>query len=177
MPSVPKFAAITSPRVISEVIARLRGGPGAFAVPLYAAALAGEIRLLIVMPGGRVPMRFLDHAQPPTVVALGGDPGAQEAASPPTDFPQVPRLIRWAASTLVHATGGQAAHYRMVVDTARLMRRVLLVETATAQEDAWTKLVRDEMRRREETGRRMPSLVISARPKGGVHPVQEGTCR
>jgi hypothetical protein len=167
------YLAITRPSDVSAIIAKLEGTEGAFLLPLYRAALAGETRVLTLLPGGRVPQRMLEHTAPNTVIVLSGDPGLGHDTPSPDAFPQARRLLAWAASTMIHAAGGQAGHYAAVVDAVRLVRRVLLIETATAQEDAWRDLARAEHERRERVGRALPTLVVSARPLGGVHPIQE----
>jgi hypothetical protein len=167
------FVLMDQPAMITEAVARLRGTDGAFAIPLLTAALASEIRVLAVMPGGRVPVRLLEHTCPPTVIIASGDPGVGHITPTPESFPQARRLLGWAASTIIHATGGQEAHYRAVVEAAKLVRRVLLIETATAQEDAWTELVQAVGERRQHVGRRIPTVVISARLRGGAHPKRD----
>ncbi|HEY8612344.1 MAG TPA: hypothetical protein VIL69_13760 [Roseomonas sp.] len=168
----PGVACLDQPGQISKLIAALDGTGHAFALPLYRAALAGELAMAALLPGGRVPTRLLDHTRPPTVIVVSGDPAnPTEAASPPEAFPQARRLLAWSASVMLHATGGKEAHYRAVVAGAKAWRRVLLIETATSQEDAWLALVEAERERRLASGRVFPAVCISARPRGGVHPV------
>ncbi|MFT8247252.1 hypothetical protein [Roseomonas sp. BN140053] len=175
VPRAADLLVLNQPAQLSAVIEKMRGGPIAFAVPLIAAALAGDLRVLVLSPGGRAPVRLLDHACPPTVVVLGGDPGPRVLTPGPEAFPQARRLLAWSAYTMLHASGGQEEHYSAVVEAARLVRRVLLVETATDQEDAWRELLQAETDRRGGAGRHLPSLIISARDRGGVHPVKEGS--
>ncbi|WP_426958396.1 hypothetical protein [Muricoccus radiodurans] len=171
-----RFAAITRPDDLSALIQGLEGTPGAFVVPLYRAALAGDLRVLALLSGGRIPQRFLEHTEPPTVVQISGDPGGGHPTPPPEAFSQARRLLGWAASVMLHATGGRAEHYTAVVEAARLVRRVLLIETGTAQESAWLELIRAEGERRDAAGRRLPTLVLSARVVGGFHPIDGPRC-
>jgi hypothetical protein len=167
------YVALSRPADISALIAKLEGTDGAFLLPLYRAALAGDLRVVTLHAGGRIPGRLLEHTEPATVVVVGGDPDAR-ATPAPEAFPQARRLLAWAASTILHATGGLAAHYAAAVEAARFTRRVLLIETGTAQEDAWLDLLKGEDERRKDSGRRLPALVISARPRGGFHPIDGG---
>ena len=171
MPS-PRCTVLNQPAQLSAVITRLQNTGHAFSLPLYRAALAGELGLVLVAPGGRVPARLLDHRRPPTVVVVCGDPEVAAPTPPPDAFPQARRLLAWTASAMLHATGGREEHYRGAVEAVRVIRRVLLIETATAQENAWLALLHQEVDRREVAGRTLPVLVLSARLQGGVHPIQ-----
>jgi hypothetical protein len=162
------------PARISEVIRRMEGTRGDFAVPLWRGSLTGEYRIAAALPGGRLPAKVLDRTRPPTVIVLSGDPDFPAPTPPPTAFPKLGRYLEWAASIVIHATGGTRAHYAAVAAAVPIMRRVLLIETATVQEDAWIALVQAEAQRRERRGQRLPCLCWSATPRGGVHPVMEG---
>ncbi|MCR0980630.1 hypothetical protein [Roseomonas populi] len=163
-----------APAQISEAIRRMEGTPGDFAVPLWRGSLAGEYRIAVSLPGGRLPARVLDRQRPPTCIILSADPDFPAPTPPPTAFPKLSRYLDWAASVIVHATGGTREHYTTVAAATVIMRRILLIETATVQEDAWMALVQAEAERREKRGQRLPRLCWSATPRGGVHPVQEG---
>ncbi|MCK8786749.1 hypothetical protein M0638_20465 [Roseomonas sp. NAR14] len=175
MNTCPGCIEMGSPAMLSAVIRQIDGSPHAFAIPLYRAALAGDLKLALLAPGGRVPARVLDHTRPPTVIVVSGDPASGGPAPAPEAFPQARRLLAWSAAVMLHASGGAARDYEAVADAARLVRRVLLIETATAQEAAWYDLVRGEEERRNAAGRHLPALIISAKVRGGVHPVAEGT--
>ncbi|WP_376092799.1 hypothetical protein ACE7GA_24330 [Roseomonas sp. CCTCC AB2023176] len=162
-----------NPRSISAMIACLTGGPGDHLVPVFQAALANECRVVLVAAGARVPSRILEPAGPPTVVIIGADPG-HDAPPGPLDFPQLARMLRWSAAVMVHAAGGMRAHYASAVDAVRCRRRVLVIETCSAREEDWIALVRAEAERRGGTMAALPTLLISARRFGGVHPAPKG---
>lgn len=163
---------LDQPAAISQMIAALQGTPQAASLPLFRAALAQELVVANLLPGGRVPTRLLDFCRPPTVIVVAGDPSnPAQAAQPPERFPQARRLLAWSAGCMVHGTGGKEAHYQTVVTAAKARRRFLLIETCTAQEIAWLDLVQAEGDRRRAAGRDFPAIVVSARPRGGVHPV------
>ncbi|MBP0446706.1 hypothetical protein J8J14_18170 [Roseomonas sp. SSH11] len=155
------------------MIRRMEGTGGDFAVPLWRGSLAGEYRIAAALPGGRLPAKVLDPKRPPTVIILSGDPDFPAPTPPPTAFSRLPRLLSWAASIVIHATGGARGHYAAIAAAVPIMRRVLLIETGTVMEDAWIGLVRAEAERRAKGGQRLPCLCWSATPRGGVHPVME----
>ncbi|MBB5695519.1 hypothetical protein [Muricoccus pecuniae] len=159
------------PALLSECIARNEGGRGDFSIPLLRASLAGEFRIVGVLPGGRVPPRAMEPTRPPTLVIVSGDPNFPEPTPPPSAFPKVQKAIRWAATIIVHATGGRREDYATVAAAVPILRQVLLIETGTSQEDAWLRLVSAEVDRRARSGAKLPVLVFSARPRGGFHPI------
>ncbi|WP_424135145.1 hypothetical protein [Roseomonas chloroacetimidivorans] len=163
------------PLALTQAIQRMEGTRGDFAVPLFRAALAGDFRVSCAMPGGRLPAKVVAPHRPPSLIILSGDPDLGTPTPPPEAFAHVTRYLRWAASIVIHATGGTRAHYAAVAAATTIMRRVLLIETATSQEDAWMALVQAEGERRGKSGQRLPCLCWSAKPRGGFHPVQEGT--
>ncbi|PZP41678.1 MAG: hypothetical protein DI601_20500 [Azospirillum brasilense] len=172
-PTSPGYLLLdcSKPAEISAAIAQLSASPYAFSVPIPRAALAGELSALWLLQGGRIPARFLDHTRGPTVITIAGDPASGTPAPAPDAFDQAQRLLGWAAFVLIHATGGMEFQYRMVVDATRQFRRVLLIETATAREDDWLALVREEAKRRCAKGQVLPGLALSARLRGGIHPI------
>ncbi|WP_458094745.1 hypothetical protein [Roseomonas sp. WA12] len=162
------------PATISEAIRRMEGARGDFAVPLWRGSLTGDYRIAVALPGGRLPAKVLDRTRPATVIVLSGDPDFPAPTPPPSAFPKLSRYLEWAASIVVHATGGTRDHYAAIAAAVPMMRRVLLIETATVQEDAWIALAQTEAERRDRQGQRLPCLCWSATPRGGIHPVQEG---
>ena len=172
---LPPLAFMDPPPVaLSEAIRRMEGTRGDFAVPLWRGSLAGEYRIAAALPGGRLPSKVLDHSRPATVIILSGDPDFPAPTPPPSAFPKLSRYLGWAASIIIHATGGTRDHYAAVAAATTTMRRVLLIETATTQEHAWTAVVQAEGERRAARGLRLPCLCWSATPRGGFHPVGAG---
>ena len=161
------------PAQLSQAIRLMEGTRGDFAVPLWRGSLTGEYRVAAALPGGRLPTKVLDPRRPPTVIILSGDPDFPAPTPHPTAFPRLPRFLAWAASIVIHATGGTRGHYAAVAAAVPIMRRVLLIETGTTMEDHWMALVQAEVERRERRGQKLPCLCWSATPRGGFHPVQE----
>ncbi|WP_376094593.1 hypothetical protein ACE7GA_01435 [Roseomonas sp. CCTCC AB2023176] len=173
MPQQRYGLVLDHPRVLSAVIERAGTCGGDYHIGLLMPALAEGFRVVILQAGTRMPVRLLDHAERPTAVILAGDPGHDNPPGP-VDFPQLARLLRWSASVLIHAAGGQRAHYDAAAYAVRERRRLLIVETCSTREDEWLQLVEAEVDRRGGTMAALPCLMISAKRFGGVHPVQEG---
>ena len=172
--SLPSLAFMDlPPAAVSEAVRRMEGTRGDFAVPLWRGSLSGEYRIAGALAGGLLPAKVLDPARPPTVIILSGDPDFPTPAPPPEAFRNVRRYLAWAASIVVHATGGRREHYAAVAAAVPVMRRVLLIETSTTQEDAWMALVQAEADRRRARDQHLPCLCWSATPRGGLHPVME----
>lgn len=173
--ALPPLAFMDLPPVaLSEGVRRMEGTRGDFAVPLWRGSLAGEYRIAATMPGGALPAKVLDTTRPPTVIILSGDPDFPTPPPPPQAFRRVPRYLAWAASVVIHATGGKREHYAAIAAAVPIMRRVLLIETGTTQEDAWMALVQAEAERRKARSQHLPRLCWSATPRGGFHPVESG---
>jgi hypothetical protein len=98
------------------------------------------------------------------------------------DFPDADRLMKWARRVMIHAMGGEAAHYQLAVDAARNHGRVLLIETRTAHEVAWEEMARREIVRREKQGAQPLRVLILRVPDNlPAHPTipdkhPEGAC-
>lgn len=131
-------------------------------MPLLRAAMAGEIRFVMVCPAGRIPLRILDmeRDRKPLLVGLNGDGGGPAT---PDAFPQAQRLMRWARCIVLHGAGGEAVHYQCAVEAARVVGRVLIAETTATVLPDWVAL-------KAQIVPKTPGLVIAARD--GLHPVE-----
>ena len=161
---------LQDPRHISGLIQIQQATGFGFRLPMYRAALAGEIRLLDLTPGARVPRRYLQPGAPPTLVVLGDD---GDEPTGPAGFPQAQRLLAWADALILHSCGGEEGHYQAAVTAARTARRALLVETGTDRRTAWIVAVQTELMRRRGSGRKpLPVLDIQIRPGMPAHPLR-----
>lgn len=97
------------------------------------------------------------------IVVVGDDPPIDRAETVgPDQWPLCAKLIAWRPqAAIIHASGGEAAHYRRALAAARCVDRVLLVETGSAQAGAWRALLTPVC----------PLVVIL--PATGVHPRPE----
>lgn len=154
------FQAVTGEAGLADMAVRMAQA-GAPQVPLIRAALEEGLNVAMVQPRGRVPLRFLDPVRHPgpLVVVLGGD---GPVAAGPDAFPQALRLLRWARAIMVHGAGGDPRHYTLVVQAARVVRRVLVVECTSADMPAWMAL-------RATHAPETATLGIAVRP-GDTHP-------
>lgn len=164
------FAAVLSPAQITRIIQILQASGHGYQAPLYRAALAGEVIVGVTAAGGRLPNEFFWHGGKPKVAIIAGDDvDPSKPRRLPSEFPQTQKMLEWAASVCIHATGGAEMHYAGFVMAAQICGRVLVIETGTAAEDDWTAVVTAE-RKRREPGNPLLGAVISARPRGGFHP-------
>lgn len=154
--------SITTPEDIGRAARALQQRGDTWHGPLFRAAMVGELNFAMVTPGVRTPDRFLqmNTTEKPLMLILAGD--SQESAGP-DEFLGLWRPMKWAKAILLHGAGGEERHYTEVVDAARLVRRVLVVETSSNHLPAW-----DAARRRLAAC--TPALIITTRP-GIVHPV------
>lgn len=154
------------PATVSDFIAQQDAAGFGFRSPLHRAALAGDVQVVELLPRGRVPKVVLDSSRP--VIVVVGDDGLLSRG--PDDFPQARRLAAWTVAVMLHAAGGEAAHYAAAVGWVRSYYRVLLVETATARADAWREVFNTEAARRDRAS--LPPLrgaQVICRP-GVAHP-------
>lgn len=147
---------INNPRAISGLMAAQAMAGYGFRNPIYRAALAGDAALVELMPGTRIPREVL-WRDAPTIIVANDDAGRSNGAG---DFPDADRLMKWARRVMIHAMGGEAAHYQLAADAARNHGRVLLVETRTAHEVAWEEMARQEIERREKQGAQPLRVLI-----------------
>lgn len=147
---------INNPRAISGLMAAQAMAGYGFRNPIYRAALAGDAALVELMPGTRIPREVL-WRDAPTIIVANDDAGRSNGVG---DFPDADRLMKWARRVMIHAMGGEAAHYQLAADAARNHGRVLLVETRTAHEVAWEEMARQEIERREKQGAQPLRVLI-----------------
>ncbi len=156
-----KIPTIRTAEKMAELAVKLHQAGAGWHGPLLRAAMAGELRLLMVPPGERIPLRLLDPMRDPRplVVLLSGD-GIKPVG--PEGFPQAARLFRWARFLMLHGAGGEAAHYELAADAARATGRVVIAECIAAHLPDWLAF-------RAAHVPRTPSLAIEARD--GLHPI------
>jgi hypothetical protein len=172
--SRPGILSMSEPADVSALMAAQDAAGFGFRNALYRGALAGDYRIAELLPRGRIPAPFLWRDAPSIVVVISDDGGLSDG---PQDFPQARRLLAWADRLMVHATGGEEAHYSLLAAAARKFPRVLLVETHTAAEAAWMDLVVAEQGRRHEAGiPLLQTLLIQVAPGKPAHPVAPEGC-
>ena len=132
--------------------------------PLFKAASMGVVQLAFFHdPGLPFPRTLLEPTTRPVIVIVGDDPPAMTmAALGPDPWVMRRRLPYWCPRrALVHATGGSSHEYSELVDAAIIFKRVLLIETGSAQAEAW----------RDAVAHLCPTAVLL--PSNGVHPIAE----
>lgn len=159
------------PEKVPDLIAMAERVGATHQIPMFRAAQAGVVRLVMVGPNLGFPLSLLDmqkHPQP-AIVVLGGD-GFN--AIGPEGFPRALRLMRWAGFIMLHGTGGQPEHYAIAVQSAVLYRRLLLVECRGDHLQAWIDL-------KNSYAPATPGLILKTPPgapphMGEMHPAQAG---
>lgn len=130
---------------------------------LLRANLQGRVALLPIVPStcARTFKAFASQARrKPSVALIGDDDYAPDAG--PARWPIAERAIGWAASVLVHAAGAEIAHYETAVVVAQIVGRVVIIETGTANAQAWTQLAQKAPNK--------PTITLIV-PRSGAHPI------
>ena len=154
---------LKNPIRMTDLAVRLAQGGDTWHAPLIRACMAGDLRLIMIPPGARMPLAPLDVTRDrrPLVVILAGD-GAEPAG--PGHFPQALRLFRWARFVMVHGTGGQAVHYEIAAAAAQEVGRVVIAETGGDYLKDWCAF-------KAVNAPRTPGLIITTRPGEPPHPM------
>ena len=104
-------------------------------VPLFRALGDARIVLAGVPRGaGEISIGRLKRAQLPVLVLIEDD---DHAASGPAGFPAAQRVLRWAHAVILHAAGGDAAHYEAAVEIAERHGRAVMIETSSDKAESW----------------------------------------
>lgn len=135
---------------VMELVARV----APWRLPLYSAAMTGQIRLLEMMPDSPLP-RALERPGKPAVVLIGDD---AETPLGPAGWRCTRRLRRSARCAIVHATGGERKHYSTAVMAAGMAGYLALIETNSEHADAW-----------RSQFQHLPGMIIAC-PPGDFHP-------
>lgn len=117
-----------------------------FRTPIYQAALAEELDLAEVTPGGSVSPHAFTSKRPVCIVA--GDDGKETTG--PAGFAQLGRILRWAQAVILYTAGGEEAHYRETVKLTKKHGRCLLIESNGTHRKAWLNRIELELVRRHD---------------------------
>lgn len=133
-------------------------------LPLFRAACDGRIALIEPQRGSIIAGRVLKSIRRPAILLIGDD---DETPSGPNGWACARRARRWASAAIVHAAGGDAAHYRAAVEAAERHQRVLLVETTSRYQETWASFLPPAL----------PVAIITTRdgdrhPRAECHPLQ-----
>jgi hypothetical protein len=149
---------------IATIIAHAEQVGASFRLPIYRAALAGQIDIVECARGGTIPAQSLKAHRRPLLAVLGDDDATPTG---PDGWPQARRLLRWwCRGVMLHGAGGEAAHYQAAVDLVRESGRLLLVETDSKHLISWQQLVAAQQPA-------IPTTIIHLRPGAPAHPSHE----
>ncbi len=150
---------VSTRTAMAEIITRHEAAGMAFRNELFRPAAAGLLAVVTAMDGAPISTRILKRSTRPLVVVIGDD---HEGAAGPAGWPQAARLLRWAHSAVLHASGGRAEEYALIAATAVACGRMLLVECELRHLPAWSALA----------ARELPRLnLLKIVPEGGQHPL------
>lgn len=154
-------ARTTNPANVARAIAMMETAREGFRADLLRSMSSGDVALTVLGTGQTPPLSKLNHTQLPAIVLLTDDDDATRLG--PDGWPHAARILRWARGAMLHGTGGQPGHYKLAVLGALQHRRLVLVETSSAQLGAWATMAF----RTIAPGR----ILVLQPPDGGVHPV------
>ena len=149
---------VTAQATLQAVADRLAliGAPQA---PLYAAAAASQIALIVIAaPDAAWPADTIARLTRPTVVVLSGDPGWGEPTFGPGRWRCAKKLRTWAGMAVIHGAAGEADHYRQAVLCTALIGHVAFIETTSSLAQTWNAFM-------------APVPRIGFLPSEGAHPV------
>ena len=144
------FSSVEIERLVS-VTARL----GPWAMPVVDALRADIIAVKFFRRTERAPLADMRRSKLPLLGWIGDD---DDASTGPGGWRPALAAIRWARGAMLHAAGGEAAHYRNAVLGTLVTGRLLLVETSTSHVHAWADALAST-----------PTLIIVP-PGGKPHP-------
>lgn len=151
------YAQIGAPDEIDRLIGLCAGLNLVGRVELLRAVRRHEINLAEPARDAVVPLRVLERSLRPLIAIIGDD---DYCSTGPAAWPATRRLFRWARGAMIHATGADAASYRLAIGIALHCRRFLMIETDTAHLQEWAEALQT---------RKVPCLCL--RPTTGAHPV------
>jgi hypothetical protein len=131
-------------------------GAAHYQIPLRASR-EGRINLAIASRGGDISIGQLKRSPRPILVVIGDD---DYASTGPVGWPIARKLFRWARHVVIHATGADDTSYRLAVEMAVTVRRLVLVETSSDCAGAWAAACRQA---------HIPALALM--PANGQHPL------
>lgn len=122
-------------QAIADRIA-LAGAPQA---PIYAAAAAGRIALIVIgSHDAGWPAETLARVRRPTVVLLSGDPGWGQPTFGPNRWKCAKSLKAWAAAAILHGAAGEQHQYAEAAALTEMFGRLALIETTSSLAHCWS---------------------------------------
>lgn len=147
---------IDTPKMLDRVAA-LTATLAPHKLPLVRAAQLGLVNVIEPNRSAIIPKRMLEDTLRPNIILLGDD---DYASTGPGGWACARRLRYWGKSAIIHAAGGEQAHYNAALTQALLVRRFVFIESDEAHRAAWERFF----------VRQMPTLIIKA--SDGLHPMR-----
>jgi hypothetical protein len=155
------MSRILSPAEIGRLV-DVTAHLGPWAMPVVAALRSGIIAVQFLHRTERAPLGDMRRSPLPLLAWIGDD---DDTPTGPDGWRPALAAIHWARGAMLHAAGGEAAHYANAVIGTLATGRMLLVETSTARVEAWATALAGT-----------PTLVIVPR-EGKPHPVASAETR
>jgi hypothetical protein len=154
------FSSIDNTSDLPALIMRMQQA-GAPQYPLLQALYAGRLAYLPVTrkTSATTVKRWTAAITLPGIATIGDDD--HDPLDGPATWPVAARLLKWASLVIIHGTGGHPAHYAAAALTTELHKRVVLIECASKQLDAWKRAVGDHGRN---------GAMLFTPPPGQSHP-------
>jgi hypothetical protein len=103
-------------------------------LPIMREVCAGRLALVQPAREGIVSVGRLKRMGRPVIFVIGDD---DYLSTGPGGWASVDRLMAWAAHIIIHGAAGYVEHYAAIALAAQVTGRLLLIECASAQVQAW----------------------------------------
>jgi hypothetical protein len=135
---------------------------GAPQFPLLQAVYAGAVAYLPIYrtTTAHTVKEWIGQTKGPAVATIGDDDHAVKDG--PGTWPVASRLLRWAQFVILHGAAGEPEHYQQAVVLANTFGRVLLIECASHNLEAWHTAA---------GGRAIAAHSLVIAPRSGPHPI------
>ena len=150
---------LTSAQLQKMVEAAAQLGP--WSLPVVEALRDGLIAVQFLNRTDRAPLDVMRRSSLPMLVWIGDD---DDLSCGPDGWRCALQVTRWARGAVVHGAGGEADHYRTVVNGTLHEQRFVLIETASRHAVSWLALL-------------VGKPVLTVLPRSGPHPVNRRETR
>jgi len=120
-----------------------------WSVPLYRGVRDGRVNLIQPQRDAVLTATMLTKSSRPLIVLVSDD---DYQSTGPSGWACASILQSWGFCAVIHAAAGEPQDYELAVETAWVIQRFVLVETATAFQTGW----------QNHLGPHMPTLTIQA---------------
>ena len=111
-------------------------------LPAFAWSAAGRGALVMIpsAPARWPKKEIAQFGNRPILIVVGADVG-EDRDPDPDQWRCAPELRRWTRAAMIHASGGEADHYRMACSVAERVGRCVIVECTPRTAERWVELL------------------------------------